>query len=102
MKQSLQMIPGKYADSTAKALVLAKAHIAEHGHGVLIVNQKQKESFFYPHKEMLTNNTNLAENAPEKDFVRNMITAVNDCDFSKETMTFTIAEGGNYFQKIKE
>ena len=31
-----------------------------------------------------------------------MIAAVNDCDFSKETMTFAIAEGGNYFQKIKE
>ena len=31
-----------------------------------------------------------------------MIAAVNDCDFSKETMTFTIAEGGNYSQKIKE
>ena len=66
MKQSLQMIPGKYADSTAKALVLAKAHIAEHGHGVLIVNQKQKESFFYPHKEMLINNTNLAKMHQEK------------------------------------
>ena len=51
---------------------------------------------------MLINNTDLAENAPGKDFVRNMIAAVDDCDFSKEAMTFTIAEGGNYFQKIKE
>ncbi|MAF40443.1 MAG: hypothetical protein CL859_01090 [Cyanobium sp. ARS6] len=66
MKQSLQMIPGKYPDSTAKALVLAKAHIAKHGHGVLIVNQKQKESFFYPHKEMLINNTNLTKMHQEK------------------------------------
>ena len=66
MKQSLQMIPGKYPDSTAKALVLAKAHIAEHGHGVLIVNQKQKNSIFYRHKEMLINNTDLAKMHQEK------------------------------------